>query len=204
MADAEDIVQETFIRWHQTSEQKIEAPRVLLVTILTRLAINHLQSARVKREEYFGNWLPEPLVTAPGQNPSAALEVDESLSLAFLLLLERLTPTERATFLLREVFDLEYSEIASVLDQSESNCRQILRGRGNTSKNPAPALKHRASSIMTCYANLTKHPPKAISKDLLPCFQERQSSTPMEGAKGRHCPDRFTGLRTLLEAYWKV
>ena len=126
-ADAEDILQETFIRWQQITEFEVESPRALLVTILTRLAINHLQSARVKREEYLGNWLPEPLVTASHQNPSLALELDESLSLAFLLLLERLTPTERAILLLREVFDYEYSEIARILEQSESNCRQILR-----------------------------------------------------------------------------
>lgn len=135
-ADAEDVLQETFIRWHQTSDLEIESPRALLVTILTRLAINHLQSARVRREEYFGHWLPEPLVTSPYQNPSIALEVDESLSLAFLLLLERLTPVERATLLLREVFDYEYSEIASILDQSETNCRQILRRARQHIKDP--------------------------------------------------------------------
>ena len=135
-ADAEDLLQETFIRWQQTSEFEIESPRALLVTILTRLAINQLQSARVKREEYFGNWLPEPLVTASRHNPSIALEVDESLSLAFLLLLERLTPMERATLLLREVFDYEYSEIASILDQSEANCRQILRRARQHIKDP--------------------------------------------------------------------
>lgn len=125
-ADAEDLLQETFIRWQQTGTE-IESPRAFLVTILTRLCINHLQSARIKREQYFGQWLPEPVVTAPRQNPSASFEVDESLSLAFLLLLERLTPQERAVLVLREVFDYEYSEIASILDQSESNCRQILR-----------------------------------------------------------------------------
>ena len=125
-ADAEDLLQETFIRWQQTGTE-IESPRAFLVTILTRLCINHLQSARIKREQYFGQWLPEPVVTAPRQNPSASFEVDESLSLAFLLLLERLTPVERAVLVLREVFDYEYSEIASILDQSESNCRQILR-----------------------------------------------------------------------------
>ena len=135
-ADAEDLLQETFIRWQQTSERDIESPRALLVTILTRLAINHLQSARVRREEYFGQWLPEPLLTAPLQNPSVAFEVDESLSLAFMLLLERLTPIERATLLLREVFDYEYSEIASVLDQSEANCRQILRRARQHIKDP--------------------------------------------------------------------
>jgi len=126
-ADAEDLLQETFIRWQQAADVEITSPRALLVTILTRLCINHLQSARVRREEYFGQWLPEPLVTTPTQNPLAAFEMDESLSLAFLLLLERLSPMERAVLLLREVFDYEYVEIASILDQSEPNCRQILR-----------------------------------------------------------------------------
>lgn len=126
-ADAEDLLQETFIRWQQASEVEIESPRAFLVTILTRLCINHLQSARVRREEYFGQWLPEPLVTAPRQNPSISFELDESLSIAFLLLLERLTPMERAVLVLREVFDYEYSEIASILGQSEPNCRQVLR-----------------------------------------------------------------------------
>ncbi len=126
-ADAEGLLQETFIRWQQAPEVEIESPRALLVTILTRLCINHLQSARVRREEYFGQWLPEPLVTSPTQNPLISLEIDESLSLAFLLLLERLTPVERAVLVLREVFDYEYSEIAAILDQSEPNCRQILR-----------------------------------------------------------------------------
>jgi RNA polymerase sigma-70 factor (ECF subfamily) len=126
-ADAEDLVQETFIRWERAADVEITSPRALLVTILTRLCINHLQSARVRREEYFGQWLPEPLLTTPTQNPLAAFEIDESLSLAFLLLLERLSPMERAVLLLREVFDYEYVEIASILDQGEPNCRQILR-----------------------------------------------------------------------------
>jgi len=126
-ADAEDILQETLIRWLQTSEIDVESPRALLVTILSRLALNYLQSARMKREEYFGNWLPEPMVTTPRQNPLISFEIDESVSLAFLLLLERLTPMERAVLILREVFDYEYSEIAPILDQTEPSCRQILR-----------------------------------------------------------------------------
>ncbi len=97
------------------------------MTILTRLCINHLQSARIEREEYFGQWLPEPLVTAPCLNPLTSFEIDECISLAFLLLMERLTAVERAVFVLREVFDYEYSEIASILQQHEPSCRQILR-----------------------------------------------------------------------------
>src|SRR5436190_16584746 len=127
VADAEDMLQETFIRWQQSSEDTIRSPRAFLVTIISRLCINHLQSARVQREEYVGQWLPEPIVTDPGSDPFGIIKVDESLSMAFLLLLERLTPIERAVFLLREVFEYDYSEVARIVAQSEANCRQILR-----------------------------------------------------------------------------
>jgi RNA polymerase sigma-70 factor (ECF subfamily) len=126
VADAEDMLQETFIRWQQAPEEEIRSPRAFLVTIISRLCINHLQSARVQREEYVGQWLPEPIVTGPGSDPLEIIRVDESLSMAFLVMLERLTPVERAVLLLREVFEYEYSEIAAVLGQSEANCRQIL------------------------------------------------------------------------------
>lgn len=127
VADAEDMLQEAFIRWEHASPVEVNSPKAWLVTIVTRLSINHLQSARVLREEYFGEWLPESVVTSPRSNPLLSLEVDESLSLAFLILLERLNPVERAALLLREVFDYEYSEIARILDQNEVNCRQVLR-----------------------------------------------------------------------------
>lgn len=127
VADAEDMLQETFIRWQQSSEQNVESPRAFLVTIISRLCINHLQSARVQREQYFGEWLPEPIVTDIASDPFGILKIDESLSMAFLILLERLTPVERAVFLLREVFEYDYWEVARIVAQSEANCRQILR-----------------------------------------------------------------------------
>jgi len=127
VADAEDMVQETFVRWQSVSPGDIESPRAFLVTIISRLCIKYLHSARVQREEYVGEWLPEPVVTGPNGDPSAAFEIDESLSMGFLVLLERLTPTERAVFLLREVFEYEYEEIARIIHLNESNCRQILR-----------------------------------------------------------------------------
>src|SRR5258708_11490251 len=127
-ADAEDMVQETFIRWQQAPDAEIRSPRAFLVTIISRLSINQLQSARMQREEYFGQWLPEPLLTGPlNGSPSEVAQIDQSLSIAFLVLLERLSPTERAVFLLREVFDYEYSEVAQTLGTNEANCRQILR-----------------------------------------------------------------------------
>jgi RNA polymerase sigma-70 factor (ECF subfamily) len=127
-ADAEDMVQESYIRWQQAPEEEVRSPRAFLVTIVSRLCINHLQSARVQREAYFGQWLPEPLLTAPlDGGPAEISRIDESLSMAFLVLLERLSPIERAVFLLREVFDYEYPEIAAILRLNEPNCRQILR-----------------------------------------------------------------------------
>ena len=127
VTDAEDILQETFIRWHRASDAEIQSPRAFLVTIVSRLSINHLQSARVRREEYVGQWLPEPLVTESSADPFTIFRIDESVSMAFLVLLERLTPVERAVFLLREVFDYEYAEISQSVGKDEANCRQILR-----------------------------------------------------------------------------
>jgi RNA polymerase sigma-70 factor, ECF subfamily len=127
VADAEYIQQETFIRWQRTSSDEIRSPRALLVTIVTRLCINHLESARVRREQYVGGWLPEPLVTDPKSDPSHVLRVDDHFPWPSLVFLERLTSIERTVFLLREIFEYEYSEIATILGQSEANCRQILR-----------------------------------------------------------------------------
>jgi RNA polymerase sigma-70 factor (ECF subfamily) len=131
VADAEDMLQETFLRWQQTSDDPIRSPRAFLVTIISRLCINHLQSARSQREQYVGQWLPEPLLTGPGSNPLDLLRIDESVSMAFLVMLERLTAVERAVFLLREVFDYEYSEIGNIVGESEANCRQILHRLAN-------------------------------------------------------------------------
>jgi len=126
-ADAEDMLQETFLRWQRVSESEIRDPRAFLVTVITRLCINQLQSARATREQYFGQWLPEPLVSHATDESLAFSDLNESLSIAFLMLLERLTPTERAVFLLREVFEYEYAEISEMLSRSEANCRQILK-----------------------------------------------------------------------------
>ncbi|RAQ98497.1 RNA polymerase sigma-70 factor [Thermogemmatispora tikiterensis] len=123
---AEDIVQEAFVRWLQADEQAVESPRAYLTTVVVRLCIDQLRSARARREVYVGPWLPEPLAT--GQYPElvATAELAESLSFAFLLMLEKLSPRERAVLLLREVFDYEYSEIAAILGTNPASCRQLL------------------------------------------------------------------------------
>ena len=126
VSDAEDMLQETYLRWQTSFDDEIRSPRSYLVTILSRLCINHLQSARVQREEYVGVWLPEPIVT-DSSNPFNLIKIDESLSMAFLIILERLTAIERAVFLLKEVFEYEYREVATILGHTEANCRQILK-----------------------------------------------------------------------------
>jgi RNA polymerase sigma-70 factor (TIGR02957 family) len=120
LSEAEDLVQEAFLRLHQ--EDEVENPKAWLTTVTTRLAIDHLRSARVRREEYPGTWLPEPVLADPA--PDAAVRA-ESLSLAVLVLLESLTPVERAVFVLREAFDYGYDEIAAIVGKSEANCRQL-------------------------------------------------------------------------------
>jgi len=133
--EAEDIVQEAYLRYQGVSPETIRSPKAFLSTVVTRLCLNQLESARAKREEYIGPWLPEPVLTGAGevrapnallQSPSQQAELHESISLAFLVLLEQLTPVERAVFLLREVFDYEYAEIAEILDKDEVACRQLL------------------------------------------------------------------------------
>jgi RNA polymerase sigma-70 factor, ECF subfamily len=124
--DAEDILQDAFIRWRGRPAGDVESPRRFLVTIVSRLCINHLKSARVEREQYVGQWLPEPLPTGTPGEPSDALLAGETISMAFMLLLERLNPVERAVFILREVFGYDYAEIAAVVTRSEESCRQLL------------------------------------------------------------------------------
>jgi len=148
VAEAEDVLQETFIRWQRarSSGEEIRSPKAFLVTVASRLCINHLESARSRREEYVGEWLPEPLVTQE-EGTGRRIEVDESVSMALLLMLERLTPSERAVFLLHEVFDYRHAEIAEALGVTEANCRQLLRRarrhvRLSRPRFRAPATEH--------------------------------------------------------------
>jgi RNA polymerase sigma-70 factor (ECF subfamily) len=126
VSEAEDVVQEALLRLHRV-EEPVESVEAYATTVTTRLAIDHLRSARLRREQYVGCWLPEPLVTSGEQvDPEALLERSDDISLALLVLLERLSPLERAVFLLRDVFGYEYSEIRRVVGKSEPNCRQLL------------------------------------------------------------------------------
>src|SRR5487761_857338 len=128
VSDAEDVVQEGFLRLHRVREggERIESPRAYLSAVVSRLSLDHLRSARVRREAYVGEWLPEPLLTSVEDNPATKAEMADSLSLAFLVLLESLSPEQRAAFLLREVFDEPYDRVAEIIATSEENARQLV------------------------------------------------------------------------------
>ena len=127
--DADDCLQEAYMRWHTALErgEVIQSAKTYLCTIVTHLCIDQMRSARARRETYVGVWLPEPLVAADTNDPAEMAAFSEALSMALFLLLERLSPVERAVFLLRQAFDYEYAEIAQIVGKSEENCRQIVR-----------------------------------------------------------------------------
>lgn len=124
--DAEDVLQDAWLRWHGTDQAALNSAEAWLVTVVTRLAIDRLRAAKVERQAYVGWWLPEPLVELDEHTPEAAAELADDLSVAFLWVLERLSADERAAFLLRQVFEHDYGEIATLLGKSEAACRQLV------------------------------------------------------------------------------
>ena len=125
-ADAEDVVQDAWLRWHGSDQAAVQSAEAWLVTTVTRLALDRLRAAKAEREAYVGFWLPEPLVALDEHTPEAAAEQAGELSVAMMWVLERLAPEERAAYLLREMFDQDYADIAELLDKSEAACRQLV------------------------------------------------------------------------------
>src|SRR5262249_2095737 len=125
MADAEDAVQEAYVRWHEADRDKVSNPRAFLMTTTTRLCLDMLKSARARRETYVGQWLPEPVFDTAALAPDTRTELAEDLSFALLLTLDRLSPLERAAFLLHDVFVFSFAEVATALERSDAACRQL-------------------------------------------------------------------------------
>jgi RNA polymerase sigma-70 factor (ECF subfamily) len=126
LADAEDVLQEAYVRWAREDRAAVEAPRAYLSSIVTRLCIDHRQAVEARKTRYVGPWLPEPVVEPGRTDPSGRLETAESVSMALLVVLESLSPVERAAYLLRRVFDYGYDEIGQILEKSEANSRQLV------------------------------------------------------------------------------
>ena len=146
VSDAEDVLQEAYLRWDRAKPEAVQSVRAFLSTVVVHLCMDQLRSARARREVYVGQWLPEPLLTSGRAELTDSVVLRESLSFAFLLMLEKLSPLERAVFVLREVFDYDYSEIAPVVGKSEANCRQAFhRARQRLSDEQSrfePAREH--------------------------------------------------------------
>src|SRR5260370_16464343 len=142
-SQAEDIVQDAYLRYQQADQAAIQSPKSYLTTIVTNLSLNYLKSAHAQREEYIGIWLPDPVTTslAEGESPEEIYEEQESISIAFLVLLEALTPPERAAFLLHEAFDYSFAEIAEIIEKTPENCRQLF----HRAKNHIAEKRHRVS-----------------------------------------------------------
>jgi RNA polymerase sigma-70 factor (ECF subfamily) len=136
-SDAEDIVQDAYLRF--AGAQDVDNPEAFLVTVVTRLCLDRLKSARAQREIYVGPWLPEPVFDAEGLSPDAATELADDLSFALLLALDRLSPLERAAFLLHDVFDLQFSEVARMIDRTEAACRQLATRARRAVRDARPA-----------------------------------------------------------------
>ena len=166
MADAEDAVQETYLRWHATDRDRVSDPRAFLMTTTTRICLDMLTSARARREEYVGPWLPEPVVDTAGLAPDSRTELAEDLSIALLLILDQLSPLERGAFLLHDVFDFSFSEVGAALERSEAACRQLAsrarahvraaRPRGATHLPPRTGqVDEKHAKLMSAFAAAT-------------------------------------------------
>lgn len=132
LAEAEDVLQDAWLRWQRSDIQAVENPPAFLTSVVTRLCLDRLKAAKARREHYVGSWLPEPLVASAGYTAEPEGEIAADLSVALLLALERLSPLERAAFLLHDVFERDFAEVAAILDRSEAACRQLAaRARAN-------------------------------------------------------------------------
>jgi RNA polymerase sigma-70 factor (ECF subfamily) len=151
MAEAEDAVQEAYLRWHNADRDEIEDPKAFLITTTTRICLDVLKSARVRREEYVGPWLPDPITDTATLSPETQTEMAEDLSIALLLALERLSPLERAAFILHDVFDYSFTQVARTLGRNEAACRQLAsraRARVRDARPSGAGPASRAASAM--------------------------------------------------------
>jgi RNA polymerase sigma-70 factor (ECF subfamily) len=166
MADAQDAVQETYLRWHAADRDKVLESRAFLMTTATRICLDMLTSARARREQYVGPWLPEPVVDAASLAPDSSTELAEDLSIALMLTLDRLSPLERAAFLLHDAFDFSFNEVATALERSEAACRQLaararahvraVRPRGATAPARSGEIDAKHAQLMSAFVAATR------------------------------------------------
>ncbi|QIL83179.1 RNA polymerase sigma-70 factor [Diaphorobacter sp. HDW4A] len=205
VAEAEDVVQDVWLRWHDAHRSGIANAEAWLVTTTTRASIDHLRSAKVRRESYVGFWLPEPLLADSPPSPEQELERANDLSVAFLTVLERLSPDARAAFLMREVFDAEYIDIASILGTSEASSRQLVsRSRVRLREEGAPRYKVSADAqfkVLRRFSDAMSSGDFAALKFLLAEDAELVSDG---GGKVTSFPKPLSGSQRIAQLYFSA
>jgi RNA polymerase sigma-70 factor (ECF subfamily) len=184
-ADAEDMLQDAYMRWHQTDVERVQVPEAWLTTTVTRLCIDRLRSARAEREAYIGPWLPEPLTGAEIAPPDRQAELASDLSVAFMIVLERLAPEERAAFLLHEAFDCDYAEIAKILGRNEASCRQIVHRARERVRRDRPRFQVSESARQKLLEKFIAAFQAADRKQLLAMFAPDATWTADGGGKAK-------------------
>jgi RNA polymerase sigma-70 factor (ECF subfamily) len=200
-AESEDILQEAYIKWHQARADEIETPEAWLVTVVTRLSIDRLRKAANERETYIGPWLPEPLVVSDAPTPEEAMELASNLSMAFMVLLERLSPLERAAFLLHDIFDCGYADIARIVGKTETASRQLIhraRERVRTDKPRFEADEKEREKLIRKFSAASS---AGDEKTLLALFSDEISSITDGGGKVTAARKILHGKAKLAHAF---
>jgi len=196
-ADAEDIVQETYVRWHQVERRTVVNAEAWLVTAATRLAIDRLRQLKTEREAYVGTWLPEPLVS-DAVMPDRHLELASDLSIAMLTLLETLAPEERAAFLLHDVFDVPYDQIASILGRSEPACRQVIHRARERVRSSRRRFESTESAKLQLVERFKAAMEASDEKALLALFAPDATWTADGGGKTAAAPRPLVGVEQIV------
>jgi RNA polymerase sigma factor (sigma-70 family) len=206
VSEAEDVVQEGFLRPHRARAggERIASPGAYLSTVVSRLSLDQIRSAAVRRETYVGEWLPEPLVASADDDPAHKAEMADSLSLAFLVLLESLSPEQRAAFLLREVFDEPYDRIAEIIGTSAQNARQLATRARRRVQERRPGSRPRASSGRSSRPASSRPPRRATSKGWRSCWPTTWCSAPTAAAGHRPSHVRCTAAPGWRARSWRA
>jgi len=199
--DAEETVQDTYIRWHQADTAEIESPEAWLVTAATRLSIDRLRKAYMQRETYIGPWLPEPLFDAGRASQQEEAELSSSLSMAFMVLLERLSPAERAVFLLHDVLDLRHAEIARIMDKAEPAVRQMLHRARTRVRTDKPRFRPDPTEHRKLVERFSKAAYTADEEALLELFSPDIAVTSDGGGKITAARKIITGLTKVVRLF---
>ena len=204
VSDARDTVQETWLKWQQTDSDAIENPRAWLILVCSRIALNRLNSAQSRRELYVGDWLPEPFLDQDISDPSKEIELDQTVSVALFLAMEKLSPSERAAFLLHDVFDLSFDEIAIAIGKSSTNCRQLAARARKRVRDERPRFQTSASEHMRLLGGFISAAKEGNLEQLISLLAEDVELYTDSGGKVEAPPRKVTGSSVVARFFVSI